>query len=107
MWQRKTLDLLFKITVRSVIDYVLPLYSNTLKQAKLARLQLQYRGAKLVSDALHSTSKDKLNKALGWESIKKRIDFLGLCIFHKIHRQESRHLVQVPGVPLKGLPLCS
>ena len=96
MLQRKTLDLLFKITVRSVIDYALPLYGNTLKQAELARLeQLQYRGAKLVSGALHSTSKDKLNKDLGWESIKKRIDFLGLCIFHKIHRQESRPLVRV------------
>ena len=67
MLQRKTLDLLFKITVRSVIDYALPLYGNTLKQAELARLeQLQYRGAKLVPGAIHSTSKDKLNKDLGW-----------------------------------------
>ena len=31
---------------------------------------------------------------MGWESIKKRIDFLGLCIFQKIHRQESRPLVR-------------
>ena len=95
MLHRKTLDLLFKVTVRSVVDYALPLYGNTLKQSELARLeQLQYRGAKLTSGALHLTSKDNLNKDLGWESVKKRIDFLGLCIFHKIHRQESRPLVR-------------
>ena len=95
MLHRKTLDLLFKVTVRSVVDYALPLYGNTLKQSELARLeQLQYRGAKLASGALHLTSKDNLNKDLGWESVKKRIDFLGLCIFHKIHRQESRPLVR-------------
>ena len=34
--------------------------------------QLQYRGAKLVSGALHSISKDKLNKDLGQKSIKKQ-----------------------------------
>ena len=57
MLQRQTLDILFKVTVRSVMDYALPLYGNTLKQSELARLeQLQYRGAKLVSGALHLTS---------------------------------------------------
>ena len=49
--------------------------------------QLQYRESKLVSGALHSTSKGRLNKDLGWESIRKRIDFLGL-----------------PGVPKKSVP---
>ena len=44
MLKRGTLDLLYKITVRSVIDYALPLYGNNLKQSDLARLeQLQYR----------------------------------------------------------------
>ena len=45
-----TLDLPFKITVRSVIDYSLPIYGNNLKQTDLARLErLQYRAAKLVT----------------------------------------------------------
>ena len=32
MLKRKTLDLLYKIIVRSVIDYALPLYGNNLKK---------------------------------------------------------------------------
>ena len=59
---RKTLDLLYKLTIRSVVDYALPLYANNLKQTELCRLEnLQYRAAKLVTGAMHHTSKDKLN----------------------------------------------
>ena len=95
MLKRKTLDLLYKITVRSVIDYALPIYANNLKQTELARLErLQYRAAKLVTGALHFTSKEKLDIELGWESIKKRINFLGLSLFQKIHLQETRPLIR-------------
>ena len=92
---RKTLDVLFKVTVRSVIDYGLPIYGNTLKQTEITRLeQLQYRAGKLVTGALHYTSREKLNEELGWETIRKRIEFLGLSIFHKIHIQETRPLIR-------------
>ena len=95
MLKRKTLDLLYKVTVRSVIDYALPIYANTLNQTELARLErLQYRAAKLVTGALHFTSQDKLNLELGWESIKKRIEFLGLSLFQKIHLNETRPLIK-------------
>ena len=95
MLNRKTLDVLYKVIVRSVIDYALPIYANTLKQTDLARLErVQYRAAKLVTGALHFTSKEKLNLELGWESIKKRIEFLGLCLLHKIHLHETRPLVR-------------
>ena len=78
---RQTLDLLYKITVRSVIDYALPVYFNILTQKQKMRLeQIQYRAAKLVTGALHLTSKDKLNTELGWEIIKKRSEILGLNI---------------------------
>ena len=74
MLNRQTLDLLYKVTVRSVIDYGLPIYANTLKQADLARLErVQYRAAKIVTGALHFTSQEKLNVELGWENIKTRI----------------------------------
>ena len=93
--KRGTLDLLYKVTVRSVIDYSLPVYGNNSKQTDIARLErLQYRAAKLVTGALHYTSREKLNNELGWESIHKRMQFLGLCIFHKIHLQETRPLVR-------------
>ena len=92
---RQTLDLLYKITVRSVIDYALPVYFNNLTQKQKMRLeQIQYRAAKLVTGALHLTSKDKLNTELGWETIKKRSEILGLNIFHKIHRYETRPLIR-------------
>ena len=95
MLNRKTLDLLYKVTIRSVIDYALPIYANTLKQTEIARLErLQYRAAKVVTGALHFSSKDKLNVELGWESIQKRIEFLGLSLFHKIHLRETRPLIR-------------
>ena len=74
-----TLDLLHKLTARSVIDYALPVYCKTLKQTE----NLQYRAAKLVTGAFHYSSKDKLNIELGWETIQKRSDILSLNIFHK------------------------
>ena len=92
---RQTLDLLYKLTVRSVIDYALPVYHKQLKQTEMARLEnLQYRAGKIVTGALHFTSKDKLNAELGWESILKRGNFLGLNIFHKIHLHETRPLIR-------------
>ena len=56
--------------------------------------RLQYRAAKLVTGALHNTSREKLNYELGWESINKRKDFLGLCLFQKIHIHETRPLIR-------------
>ena len=42
--QRRTLDLLYKITIRSVIDYALPVYWHTLKVSEKNRLeQIQYK----------------------------------------------------------------
>ena len=95
MLSRQTLDLLYKITVRSVIDYALPVYCKSLKQTELLRLEnLQYRAAKIVTGAYHFTSKDKLNIELGWETIQKRADLLSLNIFHKIHLNETRPLIK-------------
>ena len=82
---RKTLDILYKVTVRSVIDYALPIYSNNLKQTELMQLErMQYRAAKLVTGALHFSSREKLNKELGWEYIIERIEFLGLSLLFLI-----------------------
>ena len=68
---RSTLDLLYKLTVRSVIDYGLVVYFHSLKVTQVARLsQLQYRAAKLCTGALHYTNQTKLELDLGWETIK-------------------------------------
>ena len=82
--QRRTLDLLYKITIRSIIDYCLPVYWHTLKVSEKNRPeQIQYKSAKLVTGALKFTSKERLGIELGYESIAKRADILGLSLFHK------------------------
>ena len=92
---RQTLDLLYKLTVRSVIDYALPVYYKTLKQTEMSRLEsVQYRAAKVVSGALHFTSKEKLYDELGWETLTQRGNLLSLNIFHKIHLHETRPLIR-------------
>ena len=92
---RQTLDLLFKLTVRSVIDYGLPVYYKCLKITDVARLEnIQYKAGKLVTGAYHFTSKEKLNLELGWETIMQRGNFLSLNIFQKIHLKETRPLIR-------------
>ena len=66
-----------------------------MKHTDIVRLErVQYREAKLVAGAFHFTSQDKLNEELCWETIIKSIEFLSLCLFHKIHLQETRPLVK-------------
>ena len=73
----------------------MPVYFKTLKQTEILRLEnLQYRAAKIVTGAFHFTSRNKLNVELGWETIDKRADILGLNIFHKIHLHETRPLIR-------------
>ena len=100
---RSTLDLLYKLTIRSVIDYGLIIYYHTLKTTEAARLnQLQYRAAKLCTGALHYTSQAKLEDDLAWESIAERASFLGLCFFQKIHLGETRPLIRTCMSKLKS-----
>ena len=92
---RKTLDILYKLTIRSVTDYGLPIFYNNLRLTEKRRIsQLQYRAAKFVTGALHLTSQVKLEQELAWESCDRRADILGLAIFHKIHLHETRPLIR-------------
>ena len=93
--KRGTLDVLYKLQIRSCIDYMLPVYFHTLKQTEKSRIeQIQYKAAKLASGALHYTSQIKLEKEMGWESISDRADFLGLTLFRKIHTYNTRPLIR-------------
>ena len=93
--KRSTLDLLYKLTVRSVVDYGLVIYFHNLKLTQISRLnQIQYRAAKLCTGALHLTSQTKLEADLGWETLATRAKFLGLCLFQKIHLNETRSLIR-------------
>ena len=93
--KRSTLDLLYKVCVRSTIEYGLVLYWHTLKPTQKAQIsRIQYRGAKICSGALHFTSQLRLEQDLSWESIDSRARFLGLSIFHKIHLGAARPLIK-------------
>ena len=83
---RKTLDILYKLTVRSGLDYGLHMLYNYLTQQLKKRLsQIQYRASKLVSGGLHYTNQARLEAELGLESIQSKAEILGLSVFHKIH----------------------
>ena len=87
--------MLYKVTVRSVIDYGLPIYYQSLRVTEKARLeQIQYRAAKIVTGVSHQAKKVKLNEELAWETIKTRADYLGLSIFHKIAQCETRPFIR-------------
>ena len=86
-----TLNLPYKITVRTIIDYSLQVYANNQRLTELALLdRIQYRAAELLTGAFHFTNKEKLNTELGWESFQQRIRFLGLSLLHKIHLFETQ-----------------
>ena len=77
------------------MDYSLPVYFNSLTAKQKAKLEkIQYTAAKIVSGALHNTSRVSLNEELAWESIDTRAQFLGLTIFHKIVKNETRPLIR-------------
>ena len=102
---RATLDLLYKLTVRSVVEYAMVVFYNSLKQTQLKRLdQIQYRAAKLCTGALHFTSQIKLEQDLSWESVSDRAEFLGLSVFHKIRDFETRPLIKkcMPNLQVKA-----
>ena len=93
--QRKTLDLLYEVIVRSVTDYALPLYYRSLSISEKKQLsQNQYRAAKLWTGAQHLTSQIKLEVELAWETLDTRATCLGLDIFQKILNGNTRPLVR-------------
>ena len=93
---RSTLDLLYKLTVRSVLDCGLQNYHNALKLTEKNRLdRIQYSAAKLVTGTLHTRSKIKLNQELGWKTISDRANDLGITFFfYKVHKNETRPLIK-------------
>ena len=92
---RPTLDTLFKLHVRSILDYALPVYGPSLDQRQLSKLEkIQYLAARIVTSTPKCSSAEKLYKELGWESICNRIKFLSISLFHKIHTNSTRPLTR-------------
>ena len=92
---RPVLDILYKLQMRSVIDYGLIIFYDTLKQSDITRLNcIQYCSARVVTGALPYTSRIKLDADLGWEDLGTRHEMLGLSMFHKIAHGNVRPLIK-------------
>jgi hypothetical protein len=92
---RTTLATLYKMHVRSCIEYCLQVYGNGLNKTQIAKLErIQYRAARLATGTLTSTSSAKLHEELGWETITTRIKHLSLNHFHKIVTNNTRPLIR-------------
>ena len=97
-WQcalnKATLDLLYKLTIWSVLEFSFVVYYQSLTEVQKSRIaQVQYRTARLCARALFPTSQIKLENDLLWESILSSVDFLSPSIFHKIYYKLTRPLI--------------
>ena len=100
LWQvkglsRQCLDVLYKLHIRSSIDYGISVFGPSLNNKQIEKLDnLQYRAAKIVTGALKFTSKENLQSELGWENTRKRIEFICLTQFRKIVNWETTPLIR-------------
>ena len=102
---RRTLDIMFKMHVRSCIDYCIQVFGPSLNSTQIDKLdKLQYRAARITTMAMKFTSKQKVFIDLGWECIEKRIEYLSLCLFHKIHIHETRSQIRQCLPPVNQYP---
>ena len=92
---RQTLDILYKLHIRSILDYCLPVFGPSLSKKQIAKLnKIQYRAARIAAQVPKCASASKLYSDLGWETIEDRIKFLSLTLFQKIHTGATRPLTR-------------
>ena len=92
---RHTLDLICKMNIRSRIDKCLQVYRPSLKIQQIERIEkIQYSAARLATGTMKFTSRARLYAELGWETIAKRIEFLSVSHFHKIHTKQTICLIR-------------
>ena len=78
-----------------MIDYGLVLFYGSLNQSDITKLdRIQYRNAKVITGALHFTSRIKLDQDLGWEGLAERYELQGISLFHKIAHNNVRPLLR-------------
>ena len=91
---RQCLDVLYKLNIRSSIDYAITVFGPSLNNSQIKTLDnLNYRAARLVTGAQKYTSSEKLLNELGWENTTKRIEYLCLTQFYKIRYRQTTPLV--------------
>ena len=81
---RSTLERLYFAFVRSKLEYASIVWDNCTEAQKEQIEQVQYRAAKIVSGAIHRTSKELVYKELGWHTLSERRQVQRLKVFHKM-----------------------
>ena len=71
--------------------YCIQVFGKSINSTQIAKLdKLRHRAAKITTIAMKFTNREKLFADLGWENYKTRIEYLSICLFHKIHIYETR-----------------
>jgi hypothetical protein len=81
---RSSLDTLYKVKIRPVIEYANVVYDNCSVRLsnKLERLQLQ--SARICTGALRNSNSTKLLQEVGWDPLTIRRKWHKLCLFYKM-----------------------
>jgi hypothetical protein len=81
---RKVLDLTFKMHVRPHLEYGDVIFHNCSKDLMDQIESVQYQAGLIVTGCWQGTSRLRLYKELGWESMAERRNFRRLTLYHKI-----------------------
>ena len=90
---RTTLERLYFAFVRSKLEYAACVWDNCPDDLSEIVERVQYRAAKIVSGAIHRTSKELVYHELGWDSLKERRKNIRLKTMYKtLHGEAPRYL---------------
>ena len=94
---RDSLIRIYKTFIRSQLDYADIIYDQPSNMSFCDKLEsIQYNSALAITGAIRGTSKDKLYKELGLESLSSRRWFKRLCQFYKIiHGKTPEYLYSI------------
>ena len=87
---QKSLLTIYKIFLRPLIDYGDIIYDQAHSESFCEKLELvQYKSALAITGAIQGTSRDKVYKELGLETLKARRWYKHLSCMFKIMREEA------------------
>ena len=89
-----SLSMLYKMHVRSHLDYGDVIYHNQLTECSDLLESVQYKAPLIVSGCWKGTNRLKLYSELGWETLANRRHCRRLCLFYKTIKGISPHCIK-------------
>ena len=87
---RKSLVTIYKVFLRPLIDYGDSIYDQPNNESFCEKLEsIQYKAALAITGAIQGTSRDKIYKEIGLESLKARRWYKCLSCMFKIMKEEA------------------